>query len=149
MTLHSLVGFVAGFPMRNDGVEPAGKELAEFVHAHLAKAGFATSAPANREDWAWEMYTRDGKLTNETIVGRVDDMTSTPPRQWLITNDCPRNVSRWLFRKAEFLVEREKFLRRFCEAIDQAMKADSRFSHISWYDPETFDKPGDVASDRP
>lgn len=147
--LHTIVGFVADFPVKNDGVEPAGKELAQFVHAQLTKIGLATSLPENHEGWAWEMVTRDGDLEVVSIVGLVDDMQGTPPRQWLVTNDCGVPLLKKLFGRADFEVKRESLLRRLCEALHAGMRGDSRFSHVTWYDQHTFDKPGDVPSDKP
>jgi hypothetical protein len=148
-SLHTIVGFVADFPMRNDGVEPAGKELAHFVHVQLRKIGLTTSSPEDREGWAWDMTTRDGELEVLSIVGLVDDMEANPPRQWLVTNDCPVPLLKRFFGKSEFEAKREALLRRLCEGLHTAMGSDSRFTHITWYNAYTFDKPGDVPTDRP
>lgn len=149
MPLHTIVGFVAYFPMREDGLEPAGKELAEFVHAQLTKSGLGTSAPENREGWAWEMHTRDGDLQATTIIGLVDDMAHQPPRQWLITNDCDLPFFSRLFGQARLTTKREILLRRVCETLHASMNGDSRFSHLKWYNEDTFDKLGDVPCSQP
>lgn len=149
MTLHTIVGFVGDFPVRDDGVEPAGKELAEFVHAQLTKAGLRTSVPQIREGWAWDMYTRDGDRQAMTIVGLVDDMDGNPPRQWLITNDCSIPLFKRLFGKGEFEAKRETLLKHLCETLHTSMSSDARFSHVTWYKKDTFDKPGDVPSSKP
>jgi hypothetical protein len=149
MPLHTIVGFVADFPVREDGVEPAGKELAEFAHALLTKAGFNPSAPQDHEGWAWDMSTRDGELHVTTVIGLVDDMESKPPRQWLITNDCSLPLFKRLFRKAELKAKQESLLRRLCETLQVSMSGDTRFSHITWHDKHTFDRPGDVPSTEP
>ncbi len=147
--LHTIVGFVADFPVRDNGVEPAGSELAQFVHAQLTKIGLSTSSPEEREGWAWDMVTRDGELDIVSIVGLVDDMQATPPRQWLVTNDCTVPLLKKLFGRAAFEARRESFLLRLCEGLHAAMISDSRFSHVTWYDARTFDKPGDVPSAQP
>jgi len=114
---HTIVGFVADFPVRKDGVEPAGKELAQFVHTHLTKIGLRTSSPEDWESWAWDMVTRDGDLEVLTIVALVDDMDATPPRQWLVTNDCAVPLLKKFFGRAEFETRRDSLLRRLCEGL--------------------------------
>ena len=148
-TPHTFVGFVADFPARNEGDQPAGKELAQFLHAHLTAVGLAISAPEDREGWAWQMFTRNGELEVTTIVGEVDDMEASPPRQWLVTNDCAVPFLKKVFRGTEFEAKRVSLLRKLCEELHTVMSNDSRFSHITWYDANTFDKPGDIPSEKP
>lgn len=149
MPLHTFVGFVADFPAEPTEEQPAGKELAEYVHSRLREAGFDATEPEEREAWAWDMCTREGGIFIETIVGLVDNMESTPPRQWLITNDAPIPFTRRIFGNKAYLDEREAVLRCFCETIHTAMNSDSRFSHILWYNEQTFDQQGDIPSDKP
>ncbi|MCA2949054.1 MAG: hypothetical protein ACK5EU_16735 [Pseudanabaena sp.] len=144
MSVRTIVGFVADFSTEPIGNDPSGKELAAFVAQRLKDAGFAVEAPNNREDWAWDFYTKDDELKIQTIVGLVDDMDSDPPRQWLITNDCCElGFFQRLFGTNHLAEKRKQMLRRICEALHQIISADSRFSHIVWYDEDTFDNPDD------
>jgi hypothetical protein len=152
--LHTIVGFVAKFPGQSYTAEPAGKELAVFLHSELVKAGFPATAPEDYEGWAWDICTRDGDSEVTTRVGWVEDMVPDPPRQWLVTNDSYTITPflKSLFGKGETVeaaAKREKLLRSLCESLHKFMSSDSRFSKITWCDERTFDKPGDVPSDKP
>jgi hypothetical protein len=151
--LHTIVGFVADFPVLKLAVDPAGKEMADCLHAELIKAGFAAAPPEDYEGWAWDICTRDGDAEVTTRVGLVDDMETSPPRQWLITNEgftiTPILKSLFGRESIEAVAKREGLLRRVCETLHGFMKSDVRFSHLNWYDAQTFDKPGDVPSGKP
>ena len=153
--LHTIVGFIADFPAKaygpEHGVEPAGKELSVFLHSELNKAGFTVAAPEDYEGWAWDICVRDGAAEVTTRVGLVDDMNTSPPRQWLVTNDgyTIRPFLKRLFGGAEKTADHEPLLRRVCNVLHTAMANDARFSHLKWYDAQTFDKPGDVPTDKP
>jgi hypothetical protein len=95
------------------------------------------------------VMTREAELEVLSIVGLVDDFEATPPRQWLVTNDCAIPLARRYFGRAEFEKKRESLLRQVCEALHSAVSSDPRFSSVTWYDARTFDKPGDVPSERP
>ncbi|HLX64476.1 MAG TPA: hypothetical protein VKX17_24595 [Planctomycetota bacterium] len=146
--VHAFVGFVADFPALESGGDPNGKELADFVYAKYSKVGLVLSPPSDN-GWAWDLHTRVDELDIYTIVGEVGDMNSNPPRQWLVTNDCRIPIFRRLFGRVAFEKKREFALRKLCECLHAAMTNDSRFSHINWYDAATFDKPGDVPSNKP
>ena len=153
--LHTIVGFVAHFPVVQ-GVEPAGKELATFLWEELLKAGLIASEPEDYEGWAWDICSCDGATHVTTRVGLVDDMDDSPPRQWLVTNEVltVRPLLKRLFGGDNFdqtaAEEKERMLlQRVCEALHSVMKREPRFSHITWYNERTFDKPGDVPSDKP
>ena len=143
MSVRTFVGFVADFPIEPIDDNPPGKELAVFVAQRLNDAGFAVDDPGDREGWAWDFYTKDDELEIMSLVGLVDDMDSDPPRQWLITNDCELGFFKRLFAAKGLAEKREQFLRKFCDHLHQIISADSRFSHIVWYNKETFDKPED------
>ncbi|MDB6024420.1 MAG: hypothetical protein JWM68_643 [Verrucomicrobiales bacterium] len=154
--LHTIVGFFADFPVTQQAVEPAGKELATFFYQELLKAGFVASAPEDYEGWAWDICTSDGAAHVTTRVGLVDDMDTAPPRQWLVTNEgsTMRPLLKRLFggdnfNKALADEKQEMLLRRVCETLHTVTKRESRFSHLTWYNERTFDKPGDVPNDKP
>lgn len=150
MTVRTFVGFVADFPSQRKEDEPPGRELAQFIYASLVRAGFNTTRPENRGDYAWDMVTRQDGLEIVTIVGLVGDLESDPPRQWLITNDCHIPFFRKLLGQGqEWRARRERLLRRFCEAIHQSMSDDRRFSAIYWYWADTFDQAGDQPGEEP
>jgi len=142
MSVRTFVGFVADFPTENNDFAAPGKELAAFVSKGLKDAGFTVDEPCDN-GWAWDFSTKDGKLEIMSIVALVDDKDSIPPRQWLITNYCELGFFQRLFGAKTLAETREHFLRKFCDNLHQIISADSRFSHIVWYDEETFDKPND------
>lgn len=148
MSLRTIVGFVADFPT-NSNDDPPGQELAAFVAQRLSDAGFAVDGPRDREGWAWDFYTKEDELEIMSIVGLVDDMDSDPPRQWLVTNDCELGFFKRLFGAKGLAEKREQLLRKFCDKLHQIISADSRFSHIAWYNKETFDKPDDTPGTSP
>ncbi|SFH94672.1 hypothetical protein [Planctomicrobium piriforme] len=144
MALRTYVGFVAHFPVdisRDD--EPPGKELANFVATLLKGAGIRAHGPDEPEGWAWNIFAGIDGITVDTLVGLVDDLDATPPRQWLITNDSDLSIWNRLFGSRDARLEHENALRRYCEILHAAFTADPRFSHIRWYDKKTFDKPDD------
>ncbi len=149
MSVRTYVGFVADFPTEPIGNDPSGQELAAFVVQRLRDAGFAVEAPGDREGWAWDFYTKYDELEIQSIVGLVDDMESQPPRQWLITNDCEPGLFQRLFSGNRLAEKRKLLRRRFCDSLHQIMSADSRFSHIVWYNKDTFDKPDDQPAASP
>jgi hypothetical protein len=130
MPLHSFVSFKAAFPV--DG-EPAGKELADFISSALRSAGIEHTNPEEREGWAWNIFSQAGKVKIESIIGFVDD----EPLQWLITSYGHLPFLNKLFSGGGGQV-REAALRPFCEAIDSAIKSDTRFSEIRWYTEKDF-----------
>jgi hypothetical protein len=141
MSLRTFVSFKAAFP--TDG-QPAGKELADFIAAALADAGIVYTGPVNREDWAWEIHSQVGEIDLEMIVGYVDD----DPRDWLITQTAHLPILARLFGGS--LEKRTAALRPLCNAIDSAIKSDSRFSEIRWYLQRDFEKDhGDTWADSP
>lgn len=146
--LHPLVGFVADFPVRDDGDEPAGRALANFIRGTFTATGLCVSQPEDN-GWGWKLRVTEGDLVAQTTISLVDDMDSSPPRQWLITNDCSLSFLRRLFGGVELVARRHLLLSRVCNAIHRAMRNDARFSHVLWYRAETFDKPGDVPGDQP
>lgn len=142
MALRTFVAFVANFPSdRSEDNAPAGRELASFVATELRNAGIDVRGPEEREGWAWDISASVNETPINTIVGLVDDMDSSPPRQWLITNDSELSLWNRLFDSRGRRHQREMALRQYCETLDAALKADSRFSHILWYNKDTFDKP--------
>lgn len=144
MTLRTIVGFVAAFPSDRDADDsPAGRLLAEFVTARLIDAGIQLVGPREREGWAWDVSANVDGITIDTIVGLVDDMDSSPPRQWLITNDATIGFWNRLFASRAKRDQSELSMRRYCEAIHRILVSDDRFSHILWYNKQTFDRPGD------
>lgn len=149
MSLRSFVGFVAEFPAEHDDIDPPGKELAAFVAARLRNAGFDVTEPTDREGWAWDFDITHDRLKIISIVGLVDDMNSDPPRQWLITNDCQLGFFSRVFGGQALAHKRDRFLRELCDALHEIISTDTRFSHIAWYNKETFDKESDVSSDSP
>ena len=137
MGVRSFVSFEADFP--RDG-EPPGEELARFVSDALRAAGVTHDAPHEREGWAWDIHSD----RVDCIIGLVDD----GPREWLITNHGELPLLRRVSRTAR--EEQEEALRRWCEAIDAALKADGRFRTIRWYDAAAFDRDhGDTWGDEP
>jgi hypothetical protein len=144
MPLRTIVGFVAAFPLDREADDaPAGRSLAEFIATKLKLAGFRLLGPNERQGWAWDISATVDEITVDTIVGLVDNMESTPPRQWLITNDHTVGVWNRLFGSRAQRSQRELSIRRYCEAIYKIIASDDRFSHILWYNKETFDRPGD------
>jgi hypothetical protein len=131
MPLRTHVSFKADFPI--DG-QPAGRELADFISSALHSAEIEHTGPEEREGWAWDIRSRAGKVQVECIVGFVDD----DPRQWLITTSGHLPLLAKLFGGRGEQV-REAALRPFCEAIDRAVKSDTRFSTIRWYTKKDFD----------
>jgi hypothetical protein len=148
LMLHTFAGFVADFPVRVDGMEPAGRELANFIHDALANAGLCPSRPEDN-GWAWVLFTKDGFLEAQTIIGLIDDVQATPPRQWLITNDYRLPLYRRLLHTRNSRERQQTLLHRVCVAIHDAMGLDARFASVLWYRADTFDKPGDMPSTQP
>lgn len=77
------------------------------------------------------------------IVGLVDDMKRTTPRQWLITSRCELGFFKRLFGDQALTEKRDHFLHAFCGKLHAIISSDVCFSHIWWYDEKTFDEPGD------
>ena len=148
MSVHSFVGFMADFPEGDPDDRPFGRELAEFVRAGLLSAGFEVSVQADCV-WAWSLRTHHAGWTIETTVGLVDDTDSDPPRQWLVTNDCGIPLAKKLFGGEVARRARDGALLRFCSALHEHISSDDRFSHVFWYDPETFDGPDDQPTESP
>lgn len=150
MTPRTFVAFVADFPTARGGDDsPAGRELAGFVATQLGNFGIDVRGPNEREGWAWDITASLNGTSIATIVGLVDDMDSTPPRQWLITNDFEPSFWNRLLGSSKKRMQREIELRRYCETLHAALSADPRFSQIYWYNKMTFDKPGDKPSAPP
>lgn len=144
MTPRTIVAFVADFPTdRGEDDSPAARELAGFVVAQLRNAGIDVRGPEELEGWAWGITASLNGTPVNTIVSLVDDMESTPPRQWLITNDSELSLWSRMFGSSGRRHQREISLRRYCETLHAALTADPRFSDILWYNKETFDKTGD------
>ena len=143
MTVCSYVGFVAAFPAGDDSDNPPGIELAEFVTAELRSAGFNSGRPEDREGWAWEFITIHKDCEIQSIVGLVDDMKATPPRQWLITNDLQSGFFARLIGGKKLASHHSTVIHEFCSALNRIMHTDSRFTHVVWYNKDTFDMPGD------
>lgn len=151
MSLKTYVGFVADFPSNraDEDASPPGRELADWVATRLKSAGLDVNGPEERGGWAWELSSQVDDTAIETIVGLVDDMEGTPPRQWLITNDShPPLLQRWFGTRAS-RENRERSMRKFCEALHRLLTSDPRFSHVHWHAKETFDEPGAVPGDAP
>ena len=149
MSVKTYVGFVADFPAEPNGDNPPGQELAAFVAQRLKNAAFAVDDLGDRDGWAWDLCTKDDELEIMSVVGLVDDMDDNPPRQWLITNDCELGLFKRFLGAKGLAEKREQFLRNFCNNLHQIISADARFSHIVWYNKETFDKPDDQPGDTP
>jgi len=150
MKLRTIVGFVAAFRSERESDDsPAGRSLVEFVATQLGNAGFNLLGSDERQGWAWDISATVDGVTIDTIVGLVDDMESTPPRLWLITSDQRANLWNRLFDSRDKRDRRDLSIRRYCESIHKAMVADDRFSHIVWYNKDTFDKPGDSPGTSP
>ena len=150
MPLRTFVAFVAEFPT-DRGVDdsPAGRQLARFVSAQLKNAGIDVREPEEHAGWAWDITANVDGTSIDTIVGLVDDMDSIPPRQWLITNDSELSLWSRMFASSGRRHQRELALRRYCEALHAALTADPRFSHLVWYNKETFDRPLDEPGSSP
>ncbi len=141
MTLRTFVSFEADFP--TDG-SPAGRELAEFVAHVLRSDGQAISGPTNREDWAWDIRCKVDKTVLNSIVGFSDD----GPRQWQIHTHRHRPVLQRFFGGGN--ASQEKLLGSYCSKIHNAIKHDSRFRNIRWYEQVMFEKDhGDTWADAP
>jgi hypothetical protein len=136
--LRTIVGFVASFPVADE--PPIGGELAAFVRAALSAGGLFASAPEDL-DWAWEITTPADGLAARTLVGHVGDMDSDPPRQWLVSTSCAIPLLQRLVGRARREVVRDRLLRRIQAALDAAMRVSPRFSHVTWYDEASFDRP--------
>ena len=149
MNPRTTVGFVADFPSVPNGESPAGRELAQFIVDALNEKGFLAESPDGSGGWAWEFYTSNSGHRILTTVGFVGDMGTTPPRQWLITNDTAIGVFKRLFGGTSLSQRNNDFLRRFCENIHEIIAADDRFSDVLWYDVSTFDKPNDQPAENP
>ena len=120
--------------------EPPGEERARFVSDARRAAGVEHDGPHEREGWAWDIHSD----RVESIVGLVDD----GPREWLITNHADLPFFRR--RSGTAREEHDRTLRRWCEAIDAALKADERFRTIRWYDAADFDRDhGDTWGEAP
>ena len=144
MTVRTIVGFVAAFPSDREGDgAPAGRLLAEFIATNLRSTGFNLLGPNERQGWAWDMSATKDSITVNTTVGLVDDMESTPPRQWLVTNDYTVSIWNRIFGSRSQHEQRDRSIRRYCEAIQKIMESDGRFSQILWSNKATFDRPGD------
>lgn len=144
MPVRTIAGFVAAFPSERkaDGA-PAGRPLAEFIATQLRATGFNVLGPTERQGWAWNISATVDGVRIDTIIGLVDDIESTPPRQWLITNDHAVGIWNRLFGSRAQREQRELAIRRYCETIHKTISSDDRFSHIFWYNQETFDRPDD------
>ena len=149
MAPKTYVGFVAEFPDDYDGGDPAGFELAEFVSSELRSLGYSVESPFDNEGWSWEFVTKSAKLQVYTIVGFVGDTESEPPRQWLITNDSKPGILKRLVGGNSIVMEHEEFLTTFCNQMHRIIDSDDRFSHIAWYNSNTFDQPNDQPSSKP
>ncbi len=144
MPVRTIVGFVAAFPLEREADDaPAGQCLAEFIAMQLRIAGFNLVGPTERQGWAWDISATVDGVVIDTIIGLVDDMESTPPRQWLITNDHTVGIWNRLFGSQAQHNQKELAMRKYCEAIHKTIASDNRFSHIFWYDKGAFDRPGD------
>ena len=148
--VRTIVGFVAAFPSEREADDaPAGRSLAEFIAMQLRTAGFNLLGPTERQGWAWDISATVDGVVIDTIIGLVDDMEATPPRQWLITNDHTVGIWNRLFGSRAQREQRELAIRRYCETIHKTISSDDRFSHILWYNMETFDRPGDSPGTMP
>lgn len=150
MPVRTIAGFVAAFPSEREADDsPPGRFLAEFIATQLRTEGFNLLGPTERQGWAWDISaTVDGIVMN-SIVGLVDDTESTPPRQWLITNDHIVGIWSGLFGSQAQRDQRKLAMRRYCEIIHKTMASDDRFSHILWYNKDTIDRPGDSPGTTP
>ena len=150
MTIRTIAGFVAAFSSEREADDsPPGRLLAEFIATQLRTEGFNLLGPTERQGWAWDISaTVDGIVIN-TIVGLVDDTESTPPGQWLITNDQTVDIWSRLFGSRAQRDQRELAMRKYCETIHKTMASDARFSQIFWYNKDTFDRPGDCPGTLP
>ena len=131
MSVRTFVSFEADFPTAE---HPPGRELADFVAAALKAAGMTIDGPVEREGWAWDVLSSGAGLTIESIVGYSDD----PPREWQVHTYAHLPLRKRWSRSAK--AQRDALLRRWCEAIDSAIKDDPRFRSVRWYEQETFDK---------
>jgi hypothetical protein len=136
--LRTIVGFVASFPVPDE--PPIGRELAAFVRSALASDGLVADVPEDL-DWAWEIATPADGLVARTLVGFVGDMDVDPPRQWLVTTTCTIPFLQRLVGRARREAARDLLLRRIQGGLDAAMRVSPRFSHITWYDEASFDRP--------
>jgi hypothetical protein len=150
MPVRTIAGFVAAFPSEREADDsPPGRFLAEFIATQLRTEGFSLLGPSERQGWAWDISATVDGIVISSIVGLVDDTESTPPRQWLITNDPIVSIWSCLFGSQTQRDQRELAMRRYCEIIHKNMASDDRFSHILWYNKETFDRPGDFPGTTP
>jgi hypothetical protein len=92
--------------------EPAGHELAEYVHAALHGAGFDPGEPEEREGWAWDVAERD----RYSVVGLTDD----PPAKWQI-HTYGKDVAGW------------------CEAVHAGLVAHAGVRDVRWFEPDEDD----------
>lgn len=150
-TPNCFVGLVADFPTeRDEEGEAPGKELTEFTRSAFKDGGFEVTEAWDNGGWSWQFdfSTREGARITTTI-GFVDDMESNPPRQWLVTNDISLPFFKKLFGGAALKESASAILKKYCEALHGKISSDSRFKHVLWYDPQTFDQPGDEPTQHP
>ena len=143
MPVRTFVSFKAQFPKTSD---PPGKELAEFVSAALTSASISHEAPTEREEWGWTIYAQRRHVKLEIIVGLSDD----GPREWQIHTYQHLPFLGRILNRSRLRTESENALTLFCETLDKALKADSRFNTIRWYYHEVFEKDfGETWGDAP
>ena len=145
----TFVGFVADFSTDGNPDSPPGKELAEFINNELIKLAWNVSKPSNREGWAWEWTSTRDDVSISTIVGFVDDMEATPPRQWLITNEINTSMFKKVLGGKKLKLLGENIIGNYCNQLHNAISRSPNFSDILWHDAKTFDTKNDIPSSTP
>ena len=131
------VTFQTDFSKEAAPAEPAGRDLAEYLAAHLSTAGFAVGEPAVHEGYAYTFACRQAKHTCTVFVGLVDDGV----QEWLVyAEPSIGQVTQWL-RKVKLLPARSSspLLNALCAAIHECLRANPRFRSVRWYTTEGWD----------
>jgi hypothetical protein len=78
----STVSFVARFPDKRtaDGAPP-GEELANLIVSFVRQSGLMCGELDETGGMAWQFVTKDGGMGIVSVLGLVEDMEATPPRQ--------------------------------------------------------------------
>ena len=132
----SIVSFEAGeaaFPMTG---EPPGYEPATFLSGALREQGFQHDGPDELADAGWGVSGKAGDVAVDCVIALVD----VPPRHWEAHTHARLPLRRRLFSRESAESEREDALRRWCQAIDRALKGHEAVTNIRWHDYEDLQR---------
>ena len=108
--------------------EPPGQPIALTLREGLGRRGIQARAPANRDDFAWEMRATVGEHSFLILVGLVDDEGG---REWLVFADSELGkLKRLLLGKRD-----EEAHRVLLRAIHDTLSTDERIRNLRWYTP--------------